>query len=139
MKKMSAGLILTDGDKFLVCHVTGRNHYDIPKGLVDAAEDPVTACIREVEEETGLVIGQERLVDLGVFEYYRGKDLHLFLLVDKALPNTVDMTCRSFFRDKKGKRIPEVDGCKYIGFDSKHLYMTENMVRVIQSVQSKLR
>lgn len=34
MKKLSAGIILTDSIKILFCHVTGRNCYDIPKGLV---------------------------------------------------------------------------------------------------------
>lgn len=135
-KKLSAGLILTDCNKFLVCHVTGRNFYDIPKGLVDENEKPIKACIREVAEETGLSIFEENLVDLGVFEYTREKDLHLFLAVENDLPNIADMKCTSFFPDKFGRQLPEVNGYKYISFDEKHLFLAKSMISVIDRVQA---
>lgn len=138
MKKLSAGLILTDCKKFLACHVTGRKNYDIPKGLVDAGEKPVMACIREAEEETGLNIGEKELVDLGVFEYYRGKDLHLFLMMEKKLPETKNMKCKSFFTDKKGRKLPEVNGFRYINFSEKRLYMIKSMADVLDKVEAKL-
>ena len=41
MKKISAGLILTDGSKILLCHSTGNDFYDIPKGEIDFGENPL--------------------------------------------------------------------------------------------------
>jgi len=139
VKKLSAGLILTDCKKFLACHVTGRKHYDIPKGLVDVEEKPVETCIREVEEETGLKIKEEELVDLGVFKYCKGKDLHLFLMVKKELPDTKNMKCTSFFLDNKGRKLPEVNGFKSIDFSEKYLYMVKSMADVLDKVENKLK
>lgn len=139
MKKLSAGLVLTNGEKFLACHVTGRHFYDIPKGLVAANEEAVKACIREAEEETGLKINEEELTDLGIFEYYREKDLHLFLLKKENLPPTKDMRCSSFFLDRSGRKIPEVNGYRYISFKEKHLYMVKSMADVIARVQVRMR
>jgi len=135
MKKISAGLLLTDGTKLLVCHVTGRNFYDIPKGLVDDGEEPAAACIREVREETNLLIKREIITDLGVYEYTRDKDLHLFLLHRRDLPDTGSMGCSSFFINKAGHRLPEVDGYRYIAFGEKEIYLTRSMAGVIATVQ----
>lgn len=137
MKKLSAGLILTNGLKFLACHVTGRNFYDIPKGLVNVNEEPIKACVREVSEETGLVIYEENLVDLGVFEYTKEKDLYLFLALLKELPDTSEMKCTSFFLDKWGRKMPEVNDYKYIRFEEKQNYMTKSMVSVLEQVQGR--
>lgn len=137
MKKLSAGLLLTDENKFLVCHVTGRNFYDIPKGLVGENEEPVKACAREVAEETGLMIREEELIDLGRYPYTKEKDLHLFALVRKELPDTKNMKCTSFFLDRAGRKIPEVDGFRYITFDEKERYLVKSMVDVIDKVQAQ--
>ncbi len=136
MKKLSAGVIFTDGNKFLVCHVTGRKFYDIPKGLVKPGEEPISACIREAEEETGIKLESGSLQDLGVHEYTREKDLHLFLMMMQDLPSLLSMKCCSYFSDKYGRKLPEIDSYKYISFENKHLYLVQSMVSVIKRVQN---
>lgn len=138
MKKISAGLILTDKTKFLGCHSTGNYFYDIPKGSIEAGETPLEACIREVEEETGLIVSNERLLDLGVFDYNYEKNLHLFLLVKEELPDTQKMICTTHFETKTGKVLPEVDKFRYINFCDKEVFLTENMKRVIQKIENQL-
>ena len=137
MKKISAGLVLTDGVKLLVCHVTGRNFYDIPKGLVDDGEEPAAACVREVKEETGLLIKREIITDLGVYEYTSDKNLHLFLLHLRDLPDPGSMNCSSYFINKAGRRLPEVDGYQYVAFGEKELYLARSMAVVIAKVQTR--
>lgn len=130
-KKISAGLILTDGKKFLVCHSTSNWFFDLPKGMIKEEELPIDACIREVREETGLKISKGKLKDLGTFVYNKKKDLHLFLLETKDLPDIKKMKCVSLipFTNKL-----EVDSYKYIPFDKVGKYMVQNMVNVIKTV-----
>ncbi|MFG6120121.1 NUDIX domain-containing protein [Thalassobacillus sp. B23F22_16] len=137
MKKLSAGLILSNGEMFLGCHSTGNWFYDLPKGEVGEEEDPRSTCVREVREETNLDIPKDKLVDLGVFDYNPKKGLHLFLLKVDKLPNTAEMSCSSCFIHRYTKKeTPEVDGYKYIWFGEQENYMTKNMVKVINEVQA---
>lgn len=138
MKKISAGLILTDKTKFLGCHSTGNYFYDIPKGSIEEGETPLEACIREVKEETGLIVGDEKLIDLGVFDYNYEKNLHLFLLVKAQLPDATKMICTTHFEAKTGKLLPEVDRFRYINFSDKEVFLTENMKRVIQKIEEQV-
>ncbi len=137
MRKLSAGVIFTDGIRFLVCHVTGRKYYDIPKGLVKPGEEPISACVREAKEETGIKLKPKSMRDLGLYEYTREKDLHLFLMMEENLPSLLSMKCCSYFVDKNGRKLPEVDGYKYISFDNQHLYLVKSMDDVIKRVQNK--
>jgi len=138
MKKLSAGMILTDGEKFLGCHSTGNWFYDLPKGEVGPEEDSQETCIREVKEETGLVIPVAQLVDLGIFDYNPKKNLHLFLWKVDELPAMAKMSCSSYFiHPYTKKEILEVDGYKYIAFGEQADDMTKNMVKVIGQVEKR--
>ncbi len=54
---LSAGVIIVrrfdDQYRYLLLRV--RDYWDFPKGMVEPGEDPLTAAIRETEEETTLV------------------------------------------------------------------------------------
>lgn len=137
MKKVSAGLILTDKQYFLGCHSTGNNFYDIPKGSIESGETPIEACIREVKEETGLDVSKENLIDLGMFDYNFEKNLHLFLLISDNLPDLNYLNCTSyFFNPKIKKHLPEIDYYRYVPFSNKKQFVTENMRRVITKIES---
>ena len=47
-------------------HALGRVQLEVPRGFVDAGEDPRSAALRELFEETGLQCEASRLIDLGV-------------------------------------------------------------------------
>lgn len=54
----SAGIIVfrntPEGRKYLLLHSSGRNFWDVPKGVLESGEQGINAAIREVQEETGL-------------------------------------------------------------------------------------
>jgi ADP-ribose pyrophosphatase len=56
-------------DSILLLHVyrhcVGHDVWELPRGFIDVGEDPATAALRELEEETGLVCPPEKLLDLG--------------------------------------------------------------------------
>ncbi len=78
-RTVSCGVVLLDSDgRVLLAHAPATTHWDIPKGQGEPGETAQQAALRELAEETGIVLDPARLVDLGLFAYRRDKDLHLF-------------------------------------------------------------
>lgn len=111
--QLSCGLlVVNERGELLVGHSTGSRHWDLPKGLIDDGEDPMTCALREAREEFGLAFDAGRLTDLGRRAYYRGKDLHLFVVRTSSDETRADQCrCTSYFQHYvTGLRVPEVDG-----------------------------
>ena len=108
MKKISAGIIITDGKEILLGHSTGNDFWDIPKGMVEGGENPYDTAIRETLEEFGLDFSNHTLVDIGEFEYSKSKNLHLFLAKVSLMPKVEHCECTSFFDIGYGKK-PEIE------------------------------
>ena len=66
-KKVSAAVLMSDGEKFLASHLTGDppNRWEIPKGNIDKGENAKQAAVREFYEETGQKINISGLRKLG--------------------------------------------------------------------------
>ena len=110
-KIVSCGIVLLDSEgRVLLAHATGTNHWDIPKGQGEDGETEIQAALREMVEETGLLLSESRLVDLGRFVYRRDKDLYLFAA--RGAGDELDLsrcTCTSLFpRHGDGVMIPEM-------------------------------
>jgi 8-oxo-dGTP pyrophosphatase MutT (NUDIX family) len=116
-KRMSCGVVvINDAAELLLCHVTGQDHWDLPKGGLNAGETPLQAALRETHEETGLALDAAGLIDLGRMPYRARKDLHLFATrlprIDPGL-----LRCESRFSDSAtGARLPEMDGFGWFPF-----------------------
>jgi predicted NUDIX family NTP pyrophosphohydrolase len=119
--------------KWLLCHPTnGGNRWDIPKGMAEKDENHLDAAIRELEEETGLILeipiysssdfehnraaDDFGIIDLGQHSYADKKDLHLFYMEVNDL-NTHVMICRSMVVNKNGPNFPEMDGFGLFNID----------------------
>ena len=97
-----------------MCHATGRDYWDIPKGLLDPGETPLAAALRELHEETALELAATDVRDLGVHVYLSGKDLHLFV-VDPPLPTLATEQCRCSTTYRwRGRDVPEVDAYRQV-------------------------
>jgi 8-oxo-dGTP pyrophosphatase MutT (NUDIX family) len=109
VKTISAGVIVTDGERLLLGHATRSPRWDIPKGGVEAGEDFAAAASRELLEEAGLAVPAGQLTSLGAFPYLRNKDLALFAYVVATLPDPKTLRCGEFFTLRDGTRLPEFD------------------------------
>ena len=117
-KFLSCGVIVRRvSGELLLCHATGRNYWDIPKGLRDPGESSVNAALRELRDETGLLLQPEQLQDLGVHRYLPGKDLQLFVLHPPDPSIDIDPCACSTYYTVRGstRRIPEVDAYRWMG------------------------
>jgi 8-oxo-dGTP pyrophosphatase MutT (NUDIX family) len=116
-RRLSCGIVLlTEQHELLLCHVTGQDHWDLPKGGAHAGESPLQAALRETREETGLYLAGETLLDLGRLDYRPKKDLHLFAALVPRF-DVAELCCESRFSHyATGERLPEMDDYGWFGF-----------------------
>ncbi|MDU0810022.1 MAG: NUDIX hydrolase [Burkholderia sp.] len=133
---MSCGVVMLDeiGRVFLA-HATKTPHWDIPKGHRNSNEMPRDASLRELKEETGITLEQERLIDLGCFTYRPDKDLYLFAV--RITMNEIDITrciCTSlFFSDYAGTMIPEMDSFRWSKPDEVEDLVNSSLARLFRT------
>lgn len=136
VKKVSAGLILTNGYVTLLCKVSFGKGWDIPKGEIDRGESPLQAVVREVREEVGISLPVKDLEDLGRQPYLKGefaKDLYIFKYKTDMLPPVKTMQCQSTYIDKEtGSIKPEVLGYKYVENDKLRSFISSNLYNAIK-------
>ena len=127
-KPQSAGLLLfrvTDNRiEILLGHPGGpfwrrkdQGAWTIPKGLIDAGEDPRAAALREFTEETGHRPAGE-LLSLGSARQPGGKLVHAWAVQDDWDPvglrsNTFEMEWPP--RSGKRQEFPEIDRAAWFG------------------------
>jgi len=131
-KRLSCGVVILNPDReLLLCHVTGQNHWDLPKGGIDLGETPMQAALRETREECGLRLQAEALLDLGRFRYTSKKDLHLFAAHTPRIELS-ELRCESHYHDRfSGRQLPEMDGFGWFAFDRVASLCTPKMAVVL--------
>ena len=129
----SAGLILTDGKKFLICHPSKSPYWDLPKGGIKEYETPLQACIRETWEETDLDISNKATKDLGLFKYTKRKKLHLYMITTDKLPSISFYKCNTSV-ELNNNIFPEMDKYMYITFAELESFLTPAMQEVLKMV-----
>jgi putative (di)nucleoside polyphosphate hydrolase len=134
---ISCGVIVRRAvGELLLCHATGRNYWDIPKGVRDEGETSMAAALRELREEAGLEVDALRLQDLGVHKYLPRKDLQLFLLNPPDPTLDVELChCSTHYTPRYGTReIPEADAYRWTTRAEVPNLCGKNMARVLMAL-----
>ena len=138
-RTVSCGVVMlnTRGD-VLLCHATETTHWDVPKGAADPGESPREAALRELVEETGIVLDAARLKDLGRFVYRRDKDLHLFAVrVTEDEVQLENCVCESYFpRYSDGTMIPEMDAYRWVSPADVDRFASRSLARLFETTLS---
>ena len=128
MKKITAAIVIIDAEgNILGCHGTGKpkdNGYDFPKGEVEHGESDISAAVRELREETDIYFLDYNichLIDAGIHNHNKEKDIHIFIYRTTYFPPIEQLKCSSFF-ERNGKMIPEVDGYKIISKEERGMF-----------------
>ncbi len=131
-KRISCGVIVTDGRQLLLGHATRSPRWDIPKGLAAPDEALVEAAARELHEETGLQVAPSSLSPLGVHRYLRDKDLALFVWFPAEMPDPGRLHCASLI---DGSNLPELDRFGIFPFETAVTMVGKNLARLLDAVQ----
>jgi 8-oxo-dGTP pyrophosphatase MutT (NUDIX family) len=130
-KRTSCGVIITDGSRILLGHATRSPRWDIPKGVAESDETLAAAAVRELEEETGLLVPEGDLRPVGVHTYMRDKDLALFVWTPPELPSPDKLSCRSTFTLPSGAIVPEFDRFGLFPWEEALTKVGKNLARVL--------
>lgn len=134
--KLSVGVIITDGVSVLLGHATNKTWWDIPKGEMESGEGTFETALRELKEETGVVIKYplHQLEYLGITAYIPNKkNICLYRYLTTELPDTNMMKCTSTF-DYNGVAMPELDEFKYVKCLDIFNYVTPNLFRILEPI-----
>ena len=138
-KKVSAAVLMSDGNRFLVTHLTGnpKNVWELPKGNIEDGENEKQAAVREFYEETGIKINLSKLRKVGKFPLHSTKDIVLFTYSTDNLPVTASMRCLSTFHPYNSigdyeTTLPETDNWMYITPDEINKYVRSDMRNMIR-------
>ncbi len=132
-RRLSCGILILNAQReLLLCHVTGQDHWDLPKGGMHDDESPLQAALRETREETGLQFEAAALLELGRFDYRPKKDLHLFATLMPRF-DVASLRCDSHFAQwGTDRRLPEMDGYEWFGFERIGELCTGKMTAVLR-------
>ena len=130
-QRLSCGVVIVNaGGELLLCHVTGQQHWDLPKGGMADGESPLDTALRETAEETGLALEAAALTDLGRFDYRPRKALHLFATLMPRLDVAMLRCASEFSHHATGRRLPEMDGYAWFDFADVPRHPTRRMAEV---------
>lgn len=135
---LSCGVIVRRAvGELLLCHATGRNYWDIPKGVRDEGETSIEAALRELREEAGIELDEAQLRDAAVHKYLPRKDLHLFVLDPPDPSLEIDKChCSTHYTARYGTReIPEVDDYRWTPRVQVPELCGKNMTRVLMALE----
>ena len=137
-RRLSCGVVITDGARVLLGHATRSPRWDIPKGLANRGETPRQAALRELREETGLIAPAEALTELGHHVYLPGKDLALFAWQPDTMPDPARLACTTAFTARDGTRLLEFDRFGVFPWEEALGRVGRNMARVLTLVRPLL-
>ncbi|WP_313900624.1 NUDIX domain-containing protein [Curtobacterium flaccumfaciens] len=147
---MSAGLLLhrtgPSGPEVFLAHMGGpfwRNRpraWSIPKGLVEAGEEPLGTALREFAEEIGVPapVAADDLTDLGEFRQASGKRVRVFAArasgfsVDTVRSNTVRLELPR--GSGRFVEVPEVDDARWVGLDEARELVVAGQVAALDAL-----
>lgn len=143
MKNTTCSVIITkmiEGvNHLLMVHPTGNKTWDIPKGIADPDEPHILAAKRELQEETGFIVNETDLVDLGIFKYRPEKDMHVFQYKGNSLFECSNGVCISTFTCHYTKtQKPEVDAFKYVPITDVPLICNKSFLKIFEDIKDKL-
>jgi predicted NUDIX family NTP pyrophosphohydrolase len=151
MPQRSAGVVLYrrtgNSIEILLVHPGGPfwakkddGAWGIPKGLIEAGEEPIAVARREFQEETGAEVEGE-LAPLGTFTQSRAKVIEVWAAEGDFDPATLKSNTFPMEwppRSGRMQEFPEVDRAQWFGPDAARIKMLKGQRPVIDALMQRL-
>src|ERR1043166_2750773 len=152
MPKQSAGILLyrfrEDEVEVLLIHPGGtlwKNRDlgagSIPKGEIEPGDDPLSTAVRELDEEIGLKLGNEKFIELRPIRQKGGKLVHCFALNTDFDPSKLKSnTFTQEWPPRSGKYVafPEVDRAEWFDPETAKTKINPAQADLIDQLLEKL-
>jgi predicted NUDIX family NTP pyrophosphohydrolase len=114
--------------------------WSVPKGLVDAGEEPVQAARRELAEETGIVAAGQ-FIDLGDTKQAGGKVVRAWAFENDCAPAISSNTFSIEWPPKSGRmqEFPEVDRGDWFSVDDARTRINSGQIVFLDRLLEALR
>ena len=150
-REHSAGILLyrrgDDGLKVFLGHMGGpfwakkdAGAWSIPKGLIDEAEDPLAAALREFEEEVGQPPPDVRYVLLGDVRYTSGKLVTVFAAESDFHVDTLRSGTFELEWPRGSGRlhtVPELDKVDWFSLEDARARLVKGQVPLIDAIEAR--
>lgn len=123
----------------LICKPTGArwNQWSIPKGLRDINESNIDAAVREVEEESGIILDKTKVKFIGTYPYKsKKKTLIAYYTGLKEDHTELNLNCISMVHVPGGDPFPEVCEYKWVSIQQAIQYVHETQQKCLEQLES---
>lgn len=141
--KFSAGVVIVlNDDKVLLCHPTGHkwtNSFSFPKGGVDKDETEIDAAIRELREETSVIVDKSQIlnsdkpitVDYKNKKGYKYKKVFLYVV---RISDISQIGLQGEIIPRENLQLEEVDWCGFVTKEEAKTKIFHRFLKVLDEI-----
>jgi 8-oxo-dGTP diphosphatase len=131
---VGVGAVVQDGERLLVIKDRFSKGYKLPGGHIDPNETIESALVREVFEETGVVVEFESVINIGHFLTGQfGEQNIYFVCIAKNITTEVNIYDSSEIIDARW-----IDTSEFLNSNEVNAYNKEVVNAVVNNIHSKL-
>ena len=142
--RIAAGVVVIYNNKILLIHPTNsswqKSTCGIPKGKLDPGENPMDGALRELEEETGIILSPSQLdPEQHRLDFYNHKnkvDGHLLYFIC-IIDDLSEIGLSSEILPKSQLQEEEVDWGKFVSWDEAYAITARSQLIILDRHLSK--
>ena len=142
MKKSAGVIIILNKDKVLLCHPSNSRWfgtYSFPKGGLEEGESTLDAAIRELREETSVIVNKNQISNLEnpivvTYENKKGTKYKTITLYTVHINNLSEINLESEIIPKERLQIEEIDWAGFIDKNEAKLRIFHKTASVLETI-----